>query len=643
MDLTIERPVALKTLNQDLPEEILDEVKQRFLREAKSAGKLNHPNIVTIYEFGEADGIAFIAMEYLEGKSLHEVMRGDRLPFATVAEVIAQIADGLDYAHRFGVVHRDIKPANIMVSPHGLAKLTDFGIARIQSSTMTQAGTMMGSPKYMAPEQVLGQQIDGRADIFALGVVFYELVARRTPFEHDAENTMFSLMQRIVTAPQPRLAELLPGVPPAFDLILSRALAKKPDERYQRASQFANDLRNYKSLLGDDAIDPAEKTTITRRGPVIDAAGNALAANAPAAASTGQQYPQPTAPAGWQSAPAGPTTVPPAPPPPATPSRFAAATAGPDPAFADKTLIGDLSALASGIDEAQRKFLQEEAEAMATLRRAAPRAKDWDALGAGIEQAPAEKPAPHFGGESAGGKDAAANNARKSGVFGLLRQQASQNLKGQAEAQRDAQARAMLELDTRVRAGYDFLLEFCKELNAANPVFAGNHNLLYYGPCPALYISDALVNARLSRIDDRGKIRDVLDHLLVSYYMLSPEKGRVSVNAAELPKFKAILDLHEMAYEHRETKNDFHQVIRAGFKFEFKFICSFTLKVDYTENNIDITCRNVGPLGRTRYVVPADKLDVDFFEELTKVILGFPSEAAAAFLVPSTPAAAPAD
>ena len=133
IDPTIERPVALKTLNPDLPTEIIDEVKSRFLREAKSAGKLNHPNIVTIYEFGESAGTAFIAMEYLEGKSLHEIMRGERLPFTTIASLIAQIADGLDYAHRFGVVHRDIKPANIMVSPHAVAKLTDFGIAHIQS------------------------------------------------------------------------------------------------------------------------------------------------------------------------------------------------------------------------------------------------------------------------------------------------------------------------------------------------------------------------------------------------------------------------------------------------------------------------------------------------------------------------------
>jgi serine/threonine-protein kinase len=212
IDPTIERPVAIKILNPDLSEEVLDEVKGRFLREAKSAGKLNHPNIVTVYEFGEANGIAYLAMEYLEGKSLHQVMRGERLPYATIATTIAQIADGLDYAHRFGVVHRDIKPANIMVSPHGLVKLTDFGIAHVQSSTMTGAGAMLGSPKYMAPEYVLGKQIDGRADIFSLGIVLYEMLAGRTPFEEGESSTIFSTMQRIVT-PWPRSRKTVINVP----------------------------------------------------------------------------------------------------------------------------------------------------------------------------------------------------------------------------------------------------------------------------------------------------------------------------------------------------------------------------------------------------------------------------------------------
>lgn len=173
-------------------------------------------------------------MEFLPGKSLQEVIGGGRLPFATIAGIVAQIADALDYAHQFGVIHRDVKPANIMLSPHGLAKLTDFGIARVQSSSMTQTGATLGSPKYMSPEQVLGRQVDGRADIFSLGVVLYEMLAATTPFE-TPDMTVFSLMQRIVTAPQPAVVSVAPDTPAAFDVILAKALAKRPEARYQRA------------------------------------------------------------------------------------------------------------------------------------------------------------------------------------------------------------------------------------------------------------------------------------------------------------------------------------------------------------------------------------------------------------------------
>jgi hypothetical protein len=302
-------------------------------------------------------------------------------------------------------------------------------------------------------------------------------------------------------------------------------------------------------------------------------------------------------------------------------SRFAAATQiSVDP---EKTLIGDLSALANDIDDTSRRFIEEENNAMAAIRKSAPRAKDWDEIATGIEQVP-----------SAAQVQAEATATRKSAVFGLLRQQASQNLKVQAEAKREAESAATLVLDTKLRAGYAHLLEFCRELNEANPVYAGRHNLLFYGPCPPLYISDAHATARTNQLDGHGKIKEVIDHLLVSYHLLSADKGRATVNATELPKFKAILELHEMKYEHRETKNDFNQVLRAAFKFEFKFICSFTVKANYAEQTADFTCRNIGPLGRSRYLVPTTSLETEFFEELTKVILGFPSEAVAKFAVP---------
>jgi serine/threonine protein kinase len=249
LDPLIDREVAIKTLLPNLPEDIMAEVRERFIREARSAGRLNHPNIVTIFDVGEHEGMAYIAMELLEGHSLQQVLKHpQRLSFNTTANLIAQVADALDLAQRFKIVHRDVKPANIMVDSSGRAKLTDFGVAYIPSSTMTQAGTALGSPRYMAPEQVLGEPVDARADIFALGVVLYEMLTKRTPFEHPEDTTVFALMNRIAGTRHAPLRKVDPSIPEAFEHIVDRALAKKPEERYQRAGEMAQDLRAFRHL-----------------------------------------------------------------------------------------------------------------------------------------------------------------------------------------------------------------------------------------------------------------------------------------------------------------------------------------------------------------------------------------------------------
>jgi len=283
VDPLIERDVAIKTLLPNLPTEIMGEVRERFLREARSAGRLNHPNIVTIYDVGEQDGVAYIAMELLEGRSLQQILRETpRLPMTTIADLVAQVADGLDLAQRFKITHRDIKPANIMVSADGRAKVTDFGVAHVASSSMTQTGSALGSPKYMSPEAVTGQPVDPRSDIFSLGVVLYEMLVRRTPFERSGDNTVFAVMHRIAGEPHAVVTQVDPQIPPAFNSILDRALAKSADKRYQRAGDMANDLRNLKAtlsgaspVLADDA-----KTMVLSRAeaqPAVD--GSATTTN----------------------------------------------------------------------------------------------------------------------------------------------------------------------------------------------------------------------------------------------------------------------------------------------------------------------------------------------------------------------------
>lgn len=290
----LERPVAIKTLNPDLPEDILLETKMRFVLEAKSAARLNHPNIVTVYDVGVSGDMAYIAMEYLQGQSLHTLMRsGERLSFERVADIVAQVAEGLDYAGRFGIVHRDIKPANIMVSPEGVAKITDFGVVRVPSSSMTQTGKVLGSPKYICPEQVLEQPIDPRADIFSLGVVLYELLAGKTPFE-DEEGDVMALLDRIAKEPAPPLSALRPELPAELDAILERALAKDPLQRFQRAGELARWLRDLnapgaRAQLGADAepsggTPAADQSSLSKLLADVESSSRRQASSAKAAA-----------------------------------------------------------------------------------------------------------------------------------------------------------------------------------------------------------------------------------------------------------------------------------------------------------------------------------------------------------------------
>jgi serine/threonine protein kinase len=244
VDPMIQREVAIKTLLPNLPEDALIEIRERFLREARSAGRLNHPNIVTIFDVGEESGVAYIAMEMLQGRSLQQMLRDPTpLPIDTAAELAAQVADALDHAHENGIVHRDVKPANVMVAPSGRSKLTDFGVAYVSASTLTQVGTALGSPRYMSPEHVLGVRVDARSDVFSLGSMLYEMLVRRTPFDRPGDRDVMVVLDRIVRQPHVRVREIDPRIPEAFDHILSRALAKKPEHRYQHAREMAADLR----------------------------------------------------------------------------------------------------------------------------------------------------------------------------------------------------------------------------------------------------------------------------------------------------------------------------------------------------------------------------------------------------------------
>ncbi len=244
-DPLIGRLVALKTfrIGYSVKDQEMEQFRIRFMREAQSAGILTHPNIVTIHDVVEddGDGLAFIAMEYVRGTNLKLIMQAEQpLSPQFVLDIMAQVGDALDYAHSNRVVHRDVKPANILITADNRIKITDFGIARLDSSNLTQEGQLLGTPNYMAPEQILGKEIDHRADLFSLGVVLYEMFTRHKPFQGE---NLTVVSHRIVydhfTPPRDYVGELAPGV----DRILTRALEKDPARRYQRARDMVDDLR----------------------------------------------------------------------------------------------------------------------------------------------------------------------------------------------------------------------------------------------------------------------------------------------------------------------------------------------------------------------------------------------------------------
>ena len=242
-DTILERTVAVKTVHMALEREGSDKYEARFYQEARAAGSLNHPNIVTVYDVGKDGDVAFMAMEFIEGVELRSLIgEGRVMPVAQAVSIAAQVAEGLAYAHQHGVVHRDIKPANIMVVADGPVKIMDFGIARMRASTdeLTQTGMMLGSPKYMSPEQVIGKRADHRSDIFSLGVILYELLTGSPPF--NGENVT-ALMYQIVNFVPPKPSVVNLAVPELLDFIVAKMLAKPLEERYQSAQELAQDLR----------------------------------------------------------------------------------------------------------------------------------------------------------------------------------------------------------------------------------------------------------------------------------------------------------------------------------------------------------------------------------------------------------------
>ena len=282
-DPSLDRVVALKTIQLGYADEDRKAYEKRFMLEAKAAGKLTHPNIVTIFDYGEEEDIAYMAMELLEGQDLRSRIRQGEIPPMEAVEIALQVADGLGFAHEFGVVHRDVKPGNIMLLERGAVKIMDFGIARMRfAEHKTSTGMVLGTPRYMSPEQIGGQPVDERSDIFSLGTVLYEMLTRTTLFAGQDVNQIAHSVAHTEPTPPSRMN---PGLPQMLDFIVARALKKDPSVRYQDAYEMAADLRDVLAEMrgrapARDRGEESEKTQTLKMAAGAEKLPVAPAANA---------------------------------------------------------------------------------------------------------------------------------------------------------------------------------------------------------------------------------------------------------------------------------------------------------------------------------------------------------------------------
>ena len=274
LDPTLNRRVAIKTIRTTtLDEATAKHYSMRFQREVRAVARLNHPNIVQVYDFGAEGDLAYIVMEYIQGKELKDAFdAGQKFELKVILRLMVEVLDALDFAHEAGIIHRDVKPANVMLDAGGRAKLTDFGVARFTDpeaeAEATRAGTMIGTPSYMSPEQIQGQAIDRRTDIFSAGVVFYQLLTGVKPFE----GTQWALAKKIIQD-DPVWPSKLVQIPEVIDRIVGVALAKAAEQRYQNARDFAEDLnlvlkgKEPKAQMPAPAGQPAPARAAAPAGP----------------------------------------------------------------------------------------------------------------------------------------------------------------------------------------------------------------------------------------------------------------------------------------------------------------------------------------------------------------------------------------
>jgi serine/threonine-protein kinase len=575
LDPTIERVVAIKTIQLHLPSGELRDYRDRFLREAKAAGRLNHPNIVTIYDAGEEGGLAYIVMEHLPGVSLRDLLAdAEALPFEAWTSVAAQVADGLAAAHAAGVIHRDIKPANVMLTEDARVRITDFGIARIEGTSTTRAGLVLGSPKYMSPEQIRGLPLDQRTDLFSLGALMYEMATGRPPFGAEGGD-VYEVMREVVNREPPPPRSVNPGLPEALEAVILRSLAKPVEDRYRSATQITRDLKAALKRLVPEA-------TLGRPG-AIDATAQLvrLAAARVRVDPAADTVPPPGAPAPARRPDAsGPAwddfqsrlladidafaatevAPPPEPPPVPMPARASVAGAMPFPALADDGVAADEDAVGAPV---RSNLLDELAEEAGRRRGAAgPRARD------GGELTP--------------------------------------------------EVRA---LDAEMRRLFSFLNDFVRHLNTINPALPRVFPFLNIAVIKGLAWQRGFADYRTRSVAGQP----IITRLTLSWTLAGPGHFEVEREAGAVERMRARLFENRLRFAEEEIRNVRGLVERVRFRVFHEIAAGAAFACDESGRSVRLATGNLERFGRVDYVLAPELLGPALYDEFGKLVLGKPN------------------
>jgi serine/threonine protein kinase len=561
-DPFIERTVAIKTIQKSLIGKAEEqETLSRFRREAQAAGRLTHPNIVAVYEYGEDSDVAFIAMEYVVGIELKEQFdKTERFPLDDIAKTMTQLLDALEYSHTRGVVHRDIKPANILITKDGQVKIADFGIARIESSDLTQVGTVLGTPSYMSPEQFLGQHVDRRSDIYSAGIILYQFLTGQRPF---TGSNMSVIMHKVLNEMPVSPGILNSGLPEALSKAVEKAIAKRPEDRFQTAAEFLNGL---KAAMGSPA--PAGQPSATE----------------------------------------------------ATLKIIKPAQTQPNSGTGQTSSI-DFSAddFEARLKESKQEAERKSGAAKSENKPAASLGEDKldfsqfyvpQEIGAKKEAAtPAPTPAV---------LPASSAGSGQSGLLAKLAMEATDKHSAMQTSLQESQAKAR-RVDEALNRIAKFFMPFIKHVNDVGPMINRTYRYDARTVFSNLKWRDAVIDSRKQSISDTA----LMDYVVVSVNLVAPEPvvlkrpwGPIETLKNELQHLRLrVIDDKEK--DNKKTKQEWLETqLAPDFPVQIRF------QGNYPETNINVMCRNLGAFGVTAYKLVPDEATPAFLDELGLFLLG---------------------